>query len=139
MPVTGPRAARNYPSEPDVNASNGPNMSQWHIDSRTVAPVLIGTALAAMLLALLLATTSPREHARLESARLTPAPAADELRVCVTQSGFCPLGATAPEGQPCHCADPWRGAVAGQAWSLRAILRNPSLLPERLDDVDPDE
>lgn len=101
-------------------------------------PVLVGSALAVALLVLLATTTAVRERAPANSIRAASSSEADDPQVCVTESGFCPLEVTVPDGQPCRCVDAWRGAVAGRAWSLHAILDDPGLLPDRLED-DPDE
>jgi hypothetical protein len=116
-----------------MSASNGRNMMQWHLETRVATPVLAGSALVATLLVVIATKTALHERVQAEALRAAPASAQAELQVCITRSGFCPLDVAVPDAQPCRCAEPWRGAVTGHAWSLRAILHDPGLLPDRAD------
>lgn len=59
--------------------------------------------------------------------------------LCVTPSRVC-HAALAPEGQPCSCFHPLRGAMTGTTLSIETIEADPGLLPEpSYDDTLPDD
>jgi hypothetical protein len=59
--------------------------------------------------------------------------------LCVTPSTVC-HAASAPEGQPCSCFHPMRGATMGTILSLETIEADPRLLPEpSYDDTLPED
>lgn len=59
--------------------------------------------------------------------------------LCVTPSRVC-HAASAPEGQPCSCFHPLRGAMIGTTLSIETIEADPRLLPEpSYDDTLPED
>ncbi len=101
-------------------------------------PALLGLGLAAAFLVVLGGAVTQRRPVPEEAARPMPTATAEQLQLCVTPRGFCPVGGPHPEGEPCKCVDTLQGMVQGRAWSLDTVLAHPGLLPDA-PEADPDE
>ena len=101
-------------------------------------PALLGLGLAAIVLFALgggLAHVRPLAE---QAERPVTVSTSEQLDLCVTPRGFCPVTGSLPEGEPCQCEDSLKGTVQGRAWSLDTVLSHPALLPEAVDS-DTDE